>query len=169
VRRSAVVSLALDAEALLASKLVDPIAAVVGGYALLKLGDLDRLHEWTETLRKQFAWLPDGLVVRGQHLARTGRHKEACDAFVELPHRGLPISSEGLSWSVDRLRFYARSAARVADEQRKRAQTVLARLQPFAMAADFRCPFTAYPGADPAQPSEEIIAGDPPRDAREIG
>jgi hypothetical protein len=170
VKRSTVVTVALDAETLLGAKLVDPLAAVVGAYALLKLGDLDRLHEWTETLRRGFDWLPDGLIVRGEHLARTGRHAEACDAFTELPRRGLPISSEGLSWSVDRLRSYARATPRaLAPERRAQAQTVLALLQPFAMAADFRCPFTAYPGADPHRPSADPAPADPPRDAREIG
>ena len=169
-KRSNAVAPALDAQQLLEGKLRDPISAVVGAYALLKLGDLDRLHEWTEPLRRYFPWLPDGLAVRGEHLARLGRHAEACDAFVELPSRGLPISTDGLSWSVDRLRGYARAApGTLSPDRRARAEAVLGQLQAFALTADFRCPFTAYPGADPRQPSVELAAGDTPQDARRIG
>jgi hypothetical protein len=37
------------------------------------------------------------------------------------------------------------------------------------MTADFRCPFTAYPGADPHRPSEKPVEENPPPDARQIG
>src|SRR2546423_15128052 len=93
----------LDAEELLEDKQQDPIAAAVGGYALLRFSALERLHDWTANLHSWFEWLPDGAAIRGEHLARMGQHDEALDAFLTLPSRGLPLFSDGLAYAVNRL------------------------------------------------------------------
>ena len=70
---------AVVSEDLLYGKVADPIAACVGAYTLLRLGELDRLHEWTENLKNWFDWLPDGLAIRAEHLARRGQHAQALE------------------------------------------------------------------------------------------
>ena len=60
---------AVVSEELLLGKVADPIAACVGAYTLLRLGEIDRLHEWTENLKNWFDWLPDGLAIRARATA----------------------------------------------------------------------------------------------------
>lgn len=63
-----------QAEELLRQKAGDPVAAAAGAYALLYLGELDRLHDWTMNLADWFPWLPDGTVIAAEHRAREGDH-----------------------------------------------------------------------------------------------
>jgi hypothetical protein len=96
----------VSAEALLQNKLQDPFAACVGAYALLMFGDLERLRDWTKNLQDWFPWLPDGLCIRGEHLARMGRHTEALESFSQLPARGIPVFSFGITTALNRLHLY---------------------------------------------------------------
>ena len=80
-----------------------PIGAAIGGYVLLRLGELDRLQDWTKNLCKYFPWLPDGVVIYAEHLARVGEHQQALERFLELPKRGLPFTSSGLTAMVESL------------------------------------------------------------------
>jgi hypothetical protein len=101
-------SRAILAQDLLGAKFDSPIGATVGGYALLRLGQLDRLHDWTKNLYHYFPWLPDGIVIYAEHLARVGDHQQALEKLLELPQRGLPLFSSGLTYAVNRLRQYRR-------------------------------------------------------------
>jgi hypothetical protein len=47
------------AEQLVQQKLANPVAAAAGAYVLLRLGALERLHDWTENLFNWFPSLPD--------------------------------------------------------------------------------------------------------------
>ncbi len=149
----------LQAEQLLFGKESHPIAAAAGAYALLRLGDLERLHNWTENLNNWFAWLPDGAAIRGEHLARLGNHEEALSVFLELPSRGLPIFSDGLSYAIDRLRLYS-----TIDDPNfnidTRSQTVLKQLQRFVPFADFREPLLTFTGVDPSNPDDKPLGED---------
>ncbi|MGG7377662.1 hypothetical protein ACQ7B2_02440, partial [Escherichia coli] len=58
--------LAPAAETLLEEKRADPIAAAMGGYALLRLGRIADLRHWPANLAKWFPWLPDGAVIAGE-------------------------------------------------------------------------------------------------------
>ena len=144
---------ALDGEQLLMQKMADPIAAAVGAYALLRIGSLDQLHDWTSNLRARFGWLPDGAAICGEHLARLGRHQEAFEAFAEVPRRGLPAFADGLFYTVERVKLYA---SRQAKSQQRidpaRAQAVFDQLQAFAGLARRQRPITTYPGIDVAEP-----------------
>lgn len=137
----------LAAERLLYEKRREPIAAAVGAYALLRFGELARLHEWTENLRNWFGWLPDGAAVRGEHLARLGRHDEALAAFLELPARGLPLFSDGVAFADDRLRLYLGHGG-FDDALHARAREALEALQPFLGALDFEQPITTFDDVD---------------------
>ncbi len=149
---------AISFERLLQQKMADPIAAAVGAYMLLRLGELERLHDWTRNLANWFPWLPDGLAIWGEHQARLGRHAEALTSFLQLPDRGLPIFSDGLSYAVDRLRLYSRfPIAGQPPESAGRAQELLARLQQFADSVDFRKPILTFTGLDPSQPDDELL------------
>jgi hypothetical protein len=92
-----VVSLAPAAE-----RLLYPIAATIGGYALLKLNDLDRIHDWADNLAAWFDWLPDGAVIAGEVAARRGEVAHAAELFQTVIKRGLPLFLEGLSLLASR-------------------------------------------------------------------
>lgn len=144
----AVGAVADDAEAMLMHKMADPLSAAVGAYGLLRMGDLERLHDWTSNLANMFGWLPDGVAILGEHLARQGDHAGALGAFLELEHRGLPMFSDGLSFAVNRLRLYASSQLGEA----VRAAELLLKLQRYASASDFGAALVLFRGEDPNTP-----------------
>lgn len=150
-------SASLSAERLLNQKAGDPVAAAIGACAILRLGDLTRLHDWTTNLYDWFPWLPDGAAIRGEHLARLGRHAEAARVLMLVPMRGLPIIADALFYAVERLKWYAHldgSAAVGFDTQG--AQRALSQLQPFASYAHRVRPLVSYSGLDPAKPDAAL-------------
>ena len=152
---------ALSAEKLLERKKGDPIAAAVGAYTLLRFGELERLHNWTENLRNWFKWLPDGVAIRGEHLARLGEHEQALTVLLDLPNRGLPIFSSGLSYGINRLRFYQSFGERHFQKAKlEKAQAVLEQLQSLAAFVDFRRPLLTFTGIDPSKPNDVRIGED---------
>jgi hypothetical protein len=153
VRQAKMLAVQSDlAEALLAKKFDDPVAAAVGGYALLRTGEMDRLHDWTENLATSFPTLPDGLVIFAEHLAWSGRHLEALRQLLKIPERGLPLFSFGLSRAIDRLRLYASSLSDgglSADEKTTEAvRSVLEKLQAIGSVCTFEYPFTNFIAGD---------------------
>jgi hypothetical protein len=157
-------------ERLLAEKIDDPVAAAGGAFALLRLGELEALHDWTENLRSWFPWLPDGAAIRGEHLARLGRHAEALTAFAELPKRGLPVLADGLFYAYERARRYSRlKSERSRDVDVGLARTLLETLEPYARVVHRQRPFTSFPGVDPARPDfRRLRAGQIVPGAREL-
>ncbi len=148
-------SASLTAERLLMRKQADPIAATVGAYALLRFNELDRLHDWTENLKNHFTWLPDALVLRAEHLARLGEHAQALELLLELPERGLPYFSDGLSYAVDRLRLYLGSGSKQLEPtQTAQIAPLLEALQRVASVTDFQKPVLTFTGLDPARPDD---------------
>jgi len=153
-------SSAVSAQELLRMKRKQPIAAAVGAYVLLRLGALERLHDWSENLMHWFEWLPDGAAVRGEHLARSGEHKKALRAFCTLRERGLPYFSDGLSYAVDRLRLYRDIGEGHFDAvELKDCADTLALLEPFSLFTDFSKPLTTYTGLDPGKPDANPVGG----------
>jgi hypothetical protein len=149
-------AIAESAEQLLARKDADPVGAAVGAYAILRVGAIEQLHEWTRNLREWFPWLPDGAAICGEHLARQGRFEEAFDAFLEVPTRGLPLFSDGLFYTVDRLKLYCgeriKTRGRIDPLQ---SQAAFEQLQPFATWLRRQRPISTWPGLDVARPNAE--------------
>jgi len=147
---------AAAAERLVYDKLEDPIGATIGAYSLLRFGELERLHTWTGNLMKFFPWLPDGAAVRGEHLARTAAHSEAIAAFLEVVKRGLPLFSEGLRFTFDRLQLYA--DADTAPEQARACREAAAKLKPHLRLVNFDQTLTTFesPEPDVLEPSVDL-------------
>jgi hypothetical protein len=95
-----------EAEELLRQKMRDPFAAALGGYALLRLHELARLHDWPHNLAAAFPWLADGPIIDGEAAALAGDHGSAVDHLCEAARRGLPVFADGFSMLVSRLREY---------------------------------------------------------------
>ncbi len=95
-----------DAEELLYGKVGNPLGAALGGYALLRLNALERLHDWPRNLTERMDWLPDGAIIYAEQLARRGEHARAADWLLEAGRRGLPLFGEGMDLMLGRLRHY---------------------------------------------------------------
>jgi hypothetical protein len=151
------------AELMLLGKLRNPMAAVIGAYVLLRLGELERLHEWTRNLMNWFPWLPDGLVIRAEHQARRGRHREALEHLLALPERGLPLFGDGLVHAANRLRLYRSHFAKSGDAAGKTEEIdqLLDRLQGYSTYVNFRKPVTTFTGLNPTQPDDRLLEGSP--------
>ena len=149
---------ALISEELLYGKVQDPIAATVGAYTLLRTGNIERLHNWTENLKNWFPWLPDGLVVRAEHLACLGKHDLALAQLLTLPTRGLPLFSDGLTYAINRLRFYATLARQGRVEADSLAlDDLMERLLRVAAVTDFRRPILTFTGLNLTKPDDEPV------------
>jgi hypothetical protein len=146
-----------QSEAALATQLVldkfnDPIAAAVGAYSLLRVAKLrSETGGWLAVLMREFPWLPDGAAARGEHLARWGQHGEALSAFAEVSKRGLPLFSDGIRYTYERLRFYS-TLDDLPPGDAGRAREALERIKPFVKFIDFTKGVTTFLGADPNHP-----------------
>jgi len=155
-------NVAREAEKLLEQKMADPFGAALGGYALLRLHELRRLHDWPTNLANWFPWLPDGAVVAGEKAALEGNYKGAAEYLCEAARRGLPAFADGFSMLVSRLREYGHPDApppglpeELVDEVARHGQ----RLLPLSSLIDFSRIMLAVPGArldDPAGSQEPI-------------
>lgn len=90
-----------EAEQLLYDKRQDPAAAAIGGYYLLKVGALNRMHHWAENLANWFPYLPDGPVIRARQLLLMGlsdmtQYEAVRTWLLEAIKRGMPVFTEGL-------------------------------------------------------------------------
>lgn len=101
IREAKTLSNAAEAERLLFQKMVNPVTAAIGGYFLLKIGELERLHDWANNLANWFPWLPDGAII---HATQLLNKKEKTDSDIDLIRKrllqaadeGIPVYSEGL-------------------------------------------------------------------------
>jgi hypothetical protein len=135
------------AEQLLRRKLADPISAALGGYALLRLQEFMRLHDWPANLSDWFPWLPDGPIIAGEAAALAAEYPAAVGYFCEAARRGLPLFADGFSMLVSRLREYAQvdRPPGVAPDLLAEAARHAKRLLPLSALTDFaRISFAVY-------------------------
>jgi endonuclease G, mitochondrial len=144
-----------QATQLLHDKFEDPVAALVGAYGLLKFGNKER-RNWIKILYKNFDWLPDAAAVEAESLAREGKHEEACRTFLKLADRGIPLFTDGLIFAVDRLEPFTRvGGSGAADEEIKRARSLLELLRTYCQFLDLTKQITRYTGRMPHLPSAD--------------
>ena len=120
----ALTAMSVGAAELLRAKMADPIGAAIGGYALLKLNDLEQVRDWCYNLANWFPALPDGAVIAGAVAARRRQPEAAGDWFAAAADRGIPAFSEGLSLLV-------------AETQNCGQVPYLAKIADLALMADF--------------------------------
>jgi hypothetical protein len=147
----------LQAEQLLFDKNDDPIAAAVGAYALLRTGELESLHDWTQNLMERFPLLPDGAVLRGEHLARLGEHAAAADALLAVRQRGLPIFVDGVSFLSTRLDVYGSANSRLDTNRAEELRKFRQELEELASCVNSRATFSTFTGADPRHPDDSYV------------
>ena len=89
-------SSAPSAEQMLMSKMQDPIGATIGGYALLKLNELERIHDWADNLCRWFEWLPDGAVIAAETAGRRGEDDHAQELALTAVEPGDSLVLRGI-------------------------------------------------------------------------
>jgi hypothetical protein len=149
VRQAAAV--AADSVQMLYEKRANPIAASLGGYALLRLGEHGLMHDWPTNLATWFPELPDGPVIAGELCARRGDHAGARRWARTAADRGLPIFTEGLTLLAAQLRSASASTAAEASDtaaERHEVDRVLAT----AAWSDLDNLYVSFAGADVRDP-----------------
>lgn len=94
------------ARLMLLGKSRHPLAAALGGYALLRLGETEKMRDWPTNLARWYEWLPDGEVIAGELAAKRGDDVNALVRFTEAVRRGPPVFTDGLSVLTARLRSF---------------------------------------------------------------
>jgi hypothetical protein len=148
--------LATQAEKLLEEKMADPYGAALGGYALLRLHELGRLHDWSTNLANLFPWLADGAIVAGEKAALEGDQVTAASWMGEAARRGLPAFVDGFSMLASRLREYGTPKAPPPGVSMTLAKELAGhadRLLPLTTKVDFSRISLAFPAADLAEPA----------------
>ncbi|WP_299252572.1 hypothetical protein [uncultured Aquimarina sp.] len=151
-----------SAEDLLYGKMSDPAAAAIGGYYLLKAGELDRLHNWAENLANWMPWMSDGSIIWAWQLIKEGRNNGNMDIieiksrFLEATKRGIPLYTEGLRllWKGLKILFDN-------DNLDSEIEEALKIVEKYAEAADWTTTTTTFNGIDPQQPRKKAKKGTP--------
>lgn len=147
---------ALDADHLMSGSVQDPIAAAVESYARLRFNRLKQVDNLSDKLYQSFAWLPDGAAIRGEYLARAGRHREALEVFLNVANQGLPLFTEGISFTMERLDLYLRSpSTKFTSEETDRARSILPLLHRYVAVADLGKMLLRFSGTSPNLPGLE--------------
>lgn len=154
------------AETLLYQKGFNADAAAVGGYFLLRLGDLERLHDWAANLANGFEWMADGPVIHAWQLIHASKQggdahsqglRQARSRLLEAVKRGFPIYTEGLRLLRDGLLLLSRHAggedAQISD--------ALARIGRYTAVTDWSSTSTTFTGDSPDMPREKSRKGTP--------
>lgn len=121
---------------LLQGKERDPFSACIAGYFLLQAGQLGAL-DWMKNLAEWFPSIPDGAVIYGSALLRTGDRALACSYLLLAAKRGLPIYTVGLRLLFDNLRVLAQAEG--DDEEMAEA---IKRIRNVAAYANWRAQYT---------------------------
>jgi len=132
------------AQQLLEGKIEQPVVAAVAAYTLLQWGSLEQLRDWSQNLYRRVDWLPDGVVIHGEYLARQGKPEEALDVFITLWDRGMPMFTDGLSYILNRLRLYCAREKEFAPTSLTSARELLSRLAALAASVDFTQSLVTY-------------------------
>ena len=151
------------AERFLFSKRSDTAAAAVGGYYLLRINDLHRLHDWANNLANWFEWMADGAIIHAWQLIGEYRQEgadvmeNARGRLLQAVERGFPIYTEGLRLLRDGLMLFDRRAEGDDHEISKALQQA----GDYIAAADWTATTTTFTGAAPDSPSPEEQTGVP--------
>ena len=85
-----------DIEMLLYDKWVDPVAGCLGGYLLLRMGQVAQLRVPATNLVKYFSELPDAHLLHAAYLEHAPALGDARKAYLEALERGVPVYRDGL-------------------------------------------------------------------------
>jgi hypothetical protein len=141
-----------DATELLYSKMQDPAAAAIGGYFLLKTGELEKMHDWANNLASWFPWMADGAIIHAWQVIQQGgpdiNIMAIRDRLIEAVNRGIPVYTEGLRLLYDGLTMLSFEFK----QEDKLVEQALTRIKQYMAYADMSQETTTYTGSYPDLP-----------------
>jgi hypothetical protein len=111
-----------------------PVYQALVGYAALRLGGTSFDELMGAVLASSDPDAPDMRAIRGEFLARQGRHQEAQELFTHSSEGGLPIFSDGLGYLSSRIPQYLR----LKPTNGERLAQSWDKLRPFLVVADLK-------------------------------
>jgi len=153
------------AERFLFEKYSNPASAAIGGYYLLRINDLPRLHGWPNNLARDFQWMVDGAIIHAWQIIAeyrkenrdSGTLDDARSRLLQAVERGFPIYTEGLRLLRDGL-FLFDNLAKGRD---KAVRSALQRVGGYIAAVDWTAPTLTFVGETPNTPSLKVKNGIP--------
>ncbi len=145
-----------ELEGMVREKLDSPIAATVAALILLRAHRMDLLHYWLKNLADWIDELPDGPVLWAEQVMRQEQDRElafaqAAEYLGLILERGIPYTSETLSYAASLLDRLNSIADQIPEDSRDRlhqvqqtVQSALRYFQPGGL-------FTNYAHFDPAE------------------
>jgi hypothetical protein len=116
------------AEQMLHDKKADPFAAAVGAFVLLRLRQIELLHNWTENLKNWFPQFSDPKIIRAWHLIYVrGDEATIRDLFAEALDDTLPVFTEGLRLLSEGVRILGKDAEPALEKLNKHVRRALNR------------------------------------------
>ncbi|MBT1687391.1 hypothetical protein [Dawidia soli] len=110
------------AEDLLYNKVEDPTSAAVGGYFLLRIGDLEKLHNWPTNLANWFPWFPDGCIIAAWQILKEAAKRNVApdlnavaDLLFRSTDRGRPVYSEGIKLLYEGFRLLSYNTGQLSE------------------------------------------------------
>lgn len=146
---------------LISEKFRDPLAAVAGGYYLLRLERWEEIPlSWWENLTNHFAWIPDTSILHCVRLLRAGlqspdAERRALSLFKLSLDRGWPVYEEGLHLLLEAGSLLRKIAAAKDDVR------YFARVDTLAMAKSWAGSALSFYGPEPEKPSAIQWVGTP--------
>jgi len=137
------------AERFLRSKVAAPRIAALGAYFLLRVGDLERLHNWPDNLTRWKTWLPDGPVIAAWQRLQADQpdYDEAYELLLEAARRGPPVYTEGVRLLKNGLDLFAND-----DEEEWAVADAVAEIDRYGKAMNWGKSETAFFGDAPHRP-----------------
>lgn len=159
--RARTLSTVRDAESLLQSKMIDAASAAIGGYFLLKTGDLERMHDWANNLANWFPWMPDGSIIHAWQMIQQGVSTPDIipvirNRFLEALNRGIPVYTEGMRLLYEGLNMLSYELKK----EDKAVEQALSRVKQYMCFIDLSQETTTYTGAYPDKPGSFKKDGD---------
>lgn len=145
---------------LFAEKLQDPLAAVAGGYFLLRLGNWDLAPlSWWENLSVRFPWVPDTAILHCVRLLRAGlgtteERAKALTLFRTCAERGWPVYEEGL-------RLLQEAGSLLKHIAGHEDAPYFSRIETLATAKSWAGAALSFYGREPSKPSAVLWVGMP--------
>jgi ABC-2 type transport system ATP-binding protein len=151
-------SISETAMSALRGKVKDPVSAVIGGYLLLRGGQLEEKREWTDNLANWFEWMADGSIIRAAlELQRTKPDVARARLLVlKAISRGLPIFSIGLDVLVETMQMLHRGA-----EESKEFHQAVVIAKTYQATRYSSSAYLSFYGITPTLPSLERVIGLP--------
>ena len=135
-------------------KISDPAAAAVGGYYLLKVGELKSMHGWAANLAGLFDWFPDGAIIYASQLMQDENEnniEEIRKWLITAAKRGIPIYTEGLRLLYEGLMTLWFDS----EGEDREVENSLQMIKKYVEHADFSQETTTFTGKSPTEPGAE--------------